>query len=139
MDAFDNFAVGGDLTKLELLRFEVITPDSFMWRVLYDNHIYYLYAEDYVPGLKHVKAVFDTYIGGSKWNLVQCKIPEEFESSSPVTSTKTYMEPEDSEEMMKYTFGSGYDFVFLARSNEDPSNAYFSEPTQRGLEQNNPL
>lgn len=134
IDAFDSFKVGGYPASLQLLRFEVITPNSFMWRVLYDNHVFYLYAEDYIPDLQHVRLVFNTYIGKSKWDFVQCKMPQEFETSAPVISAETYMKPDGADEMMKYAHSSGHDFVFLARSHEDSSMAYDSESAPRGFE-----
>lgn len=47
---------------IALLRFEVITPDSFIWRLGIGKHVYYLYAEDYIPGLDHVRKVVSSYL-----------------------------------------------------------------------------
>jgi hypothetical protein len=116
-----------------LVRFEVITPDSFMWRFLIGNSIYYLYAEDYVPGLEHVKSVINKYLENDKWEFVKPKSTIKFEEATPVKGATTYEEPDNSEEMMKYAIDSGRDFVFLARSTEDANNAQFSDSAPRGF------
>lgn len=116
-----------------LLRFEVITPDSFMWRLLINNDIYYLYAEDYVSGLDHIKSVFKSYLESDKWDFVTPDKTIAFGSASPVKSAAVYQEPEDTEEMMKYTVDSGHDFVFLIKSQEDADGAQFSDHAPRGF------
>ena len=121
---------------LALLRFEVITPDSFMWRLLIGNDIYYLYAEDYVSGLDYIKNVFKAYLESDKWDLMTPRKTITFESASPVIGAITYQEPEDSEEMMKYAVDSGHDFVFLIKSHEDSSEAQFSDHAPRGFSSN---
>lgn len=118
---------------IALLRFEVITPDSFMWRLLIGDSVYYLYAEDYVPGLGHVKAVFDKYLENDTWELMRAKSTVNFEDSPPVKGATTYKEPDDSDEMMQYAVDSGHDFVFLARSSENADNAQFSDSAPRGF------
>ena len=118
---------------ISLLRFEVITPDSFMWRLLIGDNVYYLYAEDYVPGLDHIKTTFDTYLEDSGREFVKPKSTIKFEDASPVTGATAYRKPSDADEMMQYTVDSGHDFVFLARSNEDTDNAQFSDSAPRGF------
>src|SRR6266704_2041847 len=77
------FDLSGHRPPVEVLRFEVITPDSFMWRLRMAGSAYYLYAEDYIPGLDHVKSVFNDYIEQDKWVFVKAKHPKSFESTSP--------------------------------------------------------
>jgi hypothetical protein len=118
---------------IALVRFEVISPDSFMWRLLIDEAVYYLYAEDYVPGLKHVKTVFNQYLDDDKWSFIEPKTFIEFEEATPVKGASTYKKADDADEMMQYAVESGHDFVFLVRSNDDPENAQFSESAPRGF------
>jgi hypothetical protein len=118
---------------IALVRFEVITPDSFMWRILIGKGVYYLYAEDYVPGIDHIKSVFNKYLENDKWELVKPKSTIKFEDATPVKGATTYQEPDDSDDMMRYAIDSGYDFVFLAHSSEDADNAQFSDFAPRGF------
>lgn len=119
--------------RIALVRFEVITPDSFMWRMMIGDSVYYLYAEDYVPGLKHVQAIINQYLEKDDWNFIKPRITIEFENSTPVKGASTYKKAEDADAMMKYAVDSGHDFVFLVRSSEDASNAQFSESAPRGF------
>jgi hypothetical protein len=116
-----------------LLRFEVITPDSFMWRLLISGRIYYLYAEDFVSGLGQIKHIFDSYLESPDWQFVPVKNPVSFEASSPVAGAAVYEKPDDVETMMRYAVPSGHDFVFLAISNEKADDANFSDEAPRGF------
>lgn len=119
---------------IAIVKFETISPDSFMWRILNVNDaVYYLYAEDYVPGIEHVKHVFDQYIGVNKWDFVRASNPKRFEDASAVVSAQVYYEPENSDTMMMFAVDSGYDLVFLARSAEDPKNGLFSDHAPLGF------
>ena len=118
---------------IALVRFEVITPDSFMWRLLIGDSVYYLYAEDYVPGLGYVTSVFNKYLENDKWELVKPKSTIKFGDATPVQGATSYQEPDDSDEMMQYAVDSGHDFVFLARSSEDAGSAQFSDSAPRGF------
>lgn len=118
---------------IALVRFEVITPDSFMWRLLIGDSIYYLYAEDYVPGLGHIKSIFNQYIKKDGWSFVKSRTVIQFVDATPVKSATSYNEPADSDNIMQYAVDSGHDFVFLARSSEDANNAQFSDSAPRGF------
>jgi hypothetical protein len=111
---------GFDLTAekipFDLLRFEVITPDSFIWKLLINNNVYYLYAEDCVPGLNYIRSVFDSYIESNKWDFV-----------SPIRQATACKKYDDSDEMIKYAVDSGFDLVFLAKSFDDINDAKFSK------------
>ena len=118
---------------ISIVRFEVITPDLFIWRLSIGQKIYYLYAEDYTD-FNRVKQVLHRYVNSRNLHFMPVKKPAAFQEASPVTSAQVYMEPEDSGEMIRYAAQSGYDFVFLAASTEDGSNAYFSESAPRGFD-----
>jgi hypothetical protein len=117
-----------------LVRYEVISPDSFMWRITNGSHVYYLYAQDYISGLNQVKHMFSSYLKSTKWELIPVKEPRQFTESAPVLGAVTYQQPEDAMEMMKYAADSGVDFVFLARSAEKSENALFSDESPRGFQ-----
>ncbi len=119
---------------IDILRFEVISPDSFMWRLQIDDNIYYLYAEDYVPGLGYISSVFSRYIENNEWSFVKPRKAIDFEDATPVLSARVYEKSDDSDDMMQYTVDSGYDFVFLAKSGEDADRALFSKSAPRGFE-----
>jgi hypothetical protein len=104
--------------RIIITRFEVITPDSFIWRIAIENKIYYLYAEDYVPDIRHVISVFNTYIQTGDWSFVYPKKSIKFDESSPVKSAKIYRKTDGSDEMINYAVDSGFDLVFLAQSTE---------------------
>ena len=119
----------------DVLRFEVITPDSFMWRLLIDGTVYYLYAEDYIPSLEHVRQVFNSYLQTEHWEFVKASQPHEWDQAMPVTHATAYAEPADSGEIMKYAIESKYDFAFLAKSSENPADASFSDHAPGGYTQ----
>lgn len=132
LEAFRRFEI--ELPEqIAVVRFEVITPDSFMWRILIGDAVYYLYAEDYVPGLKHVKAIFNQYLEKDNWSFISPKAVIAFEEAAPVEEAVTYAKADDADEMMAYAIDSGHDFVFLVRSNENPGDAQFSESAPRGF------
>ena len=124
--------IGHD-APLSLLRFELLTPDSFMWRLLISDSVYYLYAEDFVPGLQHVKDVFNAYLENDQWSFVKVTHPIPFLSSTPVKHADVYSKLETSDDMMDYAADSGYDFVFLVKSSEDANWSSFSRSAPRGF------
>jgi len=112
-------------SSLDVLRFEVLSPDSFVWKLLLGNVIYYLYAEDYVPGIEYIKGEITDYLGNEKWDFVRSKEVVDFDTSSPVTSAEIYKKPDRTDDLMKYAVSSGYDFVFLVKTLENPDDAHF--------------
>lgn len=114
-------------SPIDVLRFEVMSPDSFMWRLLLGNAIYYLYAEDYVSGLEYIKGVFGDYLGNDKWDFITPRHNLTFESSTPVKQAYVYQKSEKTNELMKYAVDSGYDFVFLVKTLENPDEAHFNK------------
>lgn len=130
------FELSNEEFPFALLRFEILTPDSFMWRLLIDENIYYIYAEDYVSGLDYIKNVFDSYLEDHKWEFVIPSKAITFESASPVVGADIYQEPNDKAEMMKYAADSGHDFVFVIKSSENAGDAQFSDHASRGFNLN---
>lgn len=111
--------------RIDLLRFELLSPDSFVWKLILGNVVYYLYAEDYIPGLDYVKATVTEYIGTDTWQFVGSKEYVPFESTSPVQGAEVYQKPEQAEALMKYAVDSESDFVFLIKTLENPDDAHF--------------
>src|SRR5437899_9122194 len=87
---------------IAVVRFEVITPDSFMWRLLIGDAVYYLYAEDYVESIDHRKHIFDEYLDKNEWVLVKPREAVSFEDSSPVRGAAVYRKSPDADELMRY-------------------------------------
>lgn len=107
------FHYSNDNSTIAVLRFEVITPDSFMWRLLIHDNIYYLYAEDHIPHREYVEKLFKDYLNTDAWEFI-------------VSSA-------DSSGEATYGITSGYDTVFLVKSAEDATDALFSEHAPRGF------
>lgn len=112
---------------IALLEFKVLTPDSFVWRFLINDSIYYLYAEDFVEGIEEVNNKLQRICKGANLIPVEAKNRVGFENASPVGTATVYKRPKNKEEMMKFAVESGYDFVFLYKSDENVNNAYFNE------------
>lgn len=114
-------------SPIDVLRFEVLSPDSFMWKLLLGNAIYYLYAEDYVSGIDYIQDEFNDYLGTEKWEFVRPNKVSSFEESEPVKSAEVYEKPERADDLMEYAVSSGYDFVFLVKTLENPDSAHFAK------------
>ncbi|MGC1177001.1 MAG: hypothetical protein WA843_02925 [Candidatus Saccharimonadales bacterium] len=105
--------------KISLLKYEALTPDSFIWIFNTGSGRYCLYTEDYVPSIDHVKKQMDEK--RSEWNpddkyeLLRVSHDQEWDKTRPVTAATTYRPPEKPEEFMQYAATSGFDFVFLAK------------------------
>ena len=112
---------------IALLEFKVLTPDSFVWRFLINDNIYYLYAEDFVEGIEEVTNKLQRIYKGANLMPVEAKNRVGFENASPVRTAAIYKRPKNKEETMKFAVESGYDFVFLYKSGEDSNNAYFNK------------
>lgn len=111
-----------------LIEFQVITPDSIIWRFLINRTVYYLYAEDYVEGLKDVQNKISSYaVKDAKLDFIKVKQPKTFDDAEPRKTAVIYEEPENSNEMMQFAVDSGHDFVFLCSSTEDANNALFND------------
>ncbi len=110
--------------QISLLKYEALTPDSFIWIINTESGRYCLYAEDYVPSIEHVMMQMED--NRSQWNehdtyeLLPVVKRQDWHTSSPVASASTYEPPEQPEEFMKYAATSGFDFVFLAKVTNQP-------------------
>lgn len=105
--------------RLSLIGFQVLSPDSFLWKIFDGKNIYYLYAEDYVPSLDHVTAqIKDFWPNEIKLEFLPVKKQVAFEDSGPNRTSESYSPPKDEYEFTKYAWPSGYDFVFLLKSSE---------------------
>ena len=107
--------------NLQLIGFADITPDSFVWKLYHPdaNRFYYLYAEDYVPSLEHVKEEIRQFAPTNAiLDLLPAKEPRAFEDSHPNIGTAMYKPPDREYDFIRYANQSGYDFVFLAISDE---------------------
>lgn len=111
-----------------LLRFAVLTPDSFVWKILINKNIYYLYAEDYVEDLAQVEQAIVRFSNDDsiKLEFVPVGNPKVFEDFSPNCIPQRYKPPGDEYNFMLYAGRSGYDFIFLAKSDEDSNDALFN-------------
>ena len=104
---------------LSLVGYESLSPDSFLWKIFDGKTVYYLYAEDYVPNLEHVKKEIQAFWPDKlELEFIPTKKSTALEDSSPFKSAIIYQPPESEYEFMKYAGQSGYDFVFLLKSNE---------------------
>ena len=112
-------------TKLSLLKYETITPDSYIWIFNADDDRYCLYAEDYVVELDEVT----TQIKSHGWTWVpdeQYELIPRSEESLKVDSIKKDDPSRRSEEFTKYAARSGSDYVFLAKAVRTPSADYWT-------------
>jgi hypothetical protein len=113
----------GDLTLIE---FKLLTPDSFIWKFIMSGTVYYLYAEDYVQDLDYVQhTIASRAPHSSNLKFIEVKEKVAFEDSEPVQLVDVYERSDEHDVMMKYAAGSGYDHVFLCRSDEAAEDAYF--------------
>jgi hypothetical protein len=123
-----NILIPKEEHKQALIEFQVLTPDSFIWRFLIDGVVYYLYAEDFVQDLEYVRNQINSYaVKNAELEFVKAKQQKQFDDAEPVKSSAVYEKPEDYDEMKLYAVDSGYDFVFLCKSSEDANNALFND------------
>lgn len=106
---------GIDSSDAQITSYKLLSPDSFLWRLKIGKRVYYLYAEDYIPSMDHVRKQLEDFTHGTSGEFVMAKKPDTFEEHAPVKSAVTYKEPEDWPEVSKYSVGSEYDSVFLFR------------------------
>lgn len=105
--------------RLSLVGFTALSPDSFLWKIFDGANIYYLYAEDYVPSLDHVRERIQDFSPMKiSLNFLPVKRQVAFEDSLPNQGVEIYKPPKDEYEFSKYAAQSGYDFVFLLKSSE---------------------
>jgi hypothetical protein len=97
--------------------FRMLTPDSFIWKLRHTDSMYYLYAEDYVPSLAHVRTIIlGNLAHGQSGHFIEATTQIAFNDLSAVRSAVVYRKPDDYDsEIIKYTIDSGHDLVFLYR------------------------
>jgi hypothetical protein len=122
-----HFKLPSKNADVQLLEFKVLTPDSFIWRLLIDKTVYYLYAEDYVEGLEYVRQRIARSTDSEELEFIEARVTTSFKDTSPVQTAVVYEEPDDSQEIMRFAVSSGHDFVFLCRSDEDSNTAFFND------------
>lgn len=109
----------GDETVIDVVAFRKLRPNCFLWKVRMSDYIYYVYAEDFVESLEQVTDTLRIATEGTPGELVAAKVPMDFASASPVMSASIYEKPSDfDDKIAHYTVESGYDFVFLFRTDE---------------------
>lgn len=117
----------GDETLLDVKQFRALTQNSFLWQLRLTDYVYYLYATDFVESLEQVTDVLQVVTEGTAGELVPVRTPMVFEEAAPVTSSSVYEKPDDFDtKIAHYTTESGYDFVFLSRT-EISSDEYTDE------------
>ncbi len=113
---------------IALLEFKVLTPDSFMWKFLINRTIYYLYATDFVEGLDEIRHTLNRISKApSSLEFIEARELKKFDEAAPVKAAALYKKPKNESEMMRFAVESGYDFVFLCKSDEDRNEAYFND------------
>ncbi len=105
--------------RLSLIGFTELSPDSFLWKIFDGETVYYLYVEDYVPSLGYVREEIQAFWPADmQLEFIPVKKPIAFEDSTPNKVADIYKPPADEYNFAKYAAQSGYDFVFLLRSDE---------------------
>lgn len=109
-----------DVENISIIKYEALTPDSFVWYFTANNELYCLYAEDYIPSVGHVIDAMHGHLPA--WyedvhlELIEPEQQVIWGKSSPVASAAVYKRPEDYKEVEKYATTSDLDFVFLGKS-----------------------
>lgn len=105
--------------RLSLVGFSELSPDSFMWKIYDGETVYYLYAEDFVASLEHVRLqIQDFWPEKIELEFLPVINPKAFEDTTPNRTAAVYKPPKDEYVFAKYAGQSGFDFVFLLKSNE---------------------
>lgn len=103
-----------DSRLIDITKFQMLTPDSFIWRLRMTNGVYYLYAEDFIESLEHVKRSIQEVAGPHPGKFIEAIEQKEFEELEPVLNSEVYAEPDEyNEQIMKFAVDSGHDLVFL--------------------------
>lgn len=127
---FDRFQIDPPASndEISIWNFDAITPDSFIWMIVFKNEVYYLYAEDFIESLQQVEKAIHTFTKSTtRLEFIKTKQVKEFEETSPVKSAQIYTQPENYNNVKLYASESGYDFVFLVKSDQKPDEAYYTE------------
>ncbi len=116
--ALEQFDIGEE-SLMSVKKFQALTPESFIWLLECSDYMYYLYACDFVESLEQITDVIRLASDGMPGELVRMLTPIPFEEASPVTASSVYEKPDDYDEKIAHYAGeSGYDFVFLFRTEQ---------------------
>jgi hypothetical protein len=132
LELIDNVLIQFDIPlpseeRITLIEFQILSPDSFRWRFLLNKIVYYLYAEDHIDSFKAVQdGVNSWFAADTKVTFIKAKQHNDFADTEPFKNATTYREPKDYDKMKYFAVSSGYDFVFLCKSNEDLSSIFFN-------------
>jgi hypothetical protein len=111
-----------------LLEYKTVTPDSFIWKFLIEDSIYYLYAEDFIDSLDAVReSILRLSKDQSPFEFIKVKTAKDFDEAGPVAASEIYKHPDDYDNLKLYAADAGHDFAFLVRSEENPSDAFFAK------------
>lgn len=112
---------------IDVVEFHKLTANSYLWKLRMTDFVYFLYAEDFVESLEQVTDTLRIATDGAPGELAAAKVPMVFETAGPVTATSVYQKPADFDsKIAHYAVESGYDFVFLFRT-EEKSDKDFNE------------
>lgn len=90
-----------DTSFQKLVKKTNINPDEFLYEILTDKGIFYIYETDYLESLMAIRKTLSN-IFDSSFQFIPTKKQINWEKSGPVTSATTYKEPEDKSELIKY-------------------------------------
>lgn len=116
-DVLELFEIGDEVLT-NVRQFRMLSDNRFVWQLEMSDFMYYLYAEDFVESLEEVTDTIRVVSDGTPGELVPVKTPVAFEDASPVTSNSVYERPTDYDKISHYAGESGYDFVFLYRTEQ---------------------
>ncbi len=92
----------GDSKFVDVKSFNMLTPDSFLWRLRMIDLTYYLYAGDYFPNLQHVRKIILAETDATEGEFVKVKTVERTN--------------EFTGEFLEYVISDEYDKVALFKS-----------------------
>lgn len=117
----------GDETLIDVKQFRMLTAESFLWQLRLSDNVYFMYATDFIQSLEQVANTLQVATDGEPGELVPVRTPIPFEEAGPVTASSVYDKPDDWDEKIAHYAGeSGYDFVFLYKT-EQLSENYVDE------------
>lgn len=106
---------GVKVSEISLLKYESLTPDSYIWFFYADGIKYSLYAEDYIPSFEHVENTIKD--NDTVWGSVFPSVRDKYRL---MMVDNRHADTDDSSRVAsrysEYAVRSGYDHVFLARS-----------------------
>jgi hypothetical protein len=115
----------GDETFVDVVQFQKLSANSFVWKLRFSDYMYYLYAVDFVESLEQVTDTLRIITDGTPGFLVRALNPLDFASASPVVAATVYQKPVSyDEKVAPHATESGYDFVFLYKTDDRAEEAF---------------